>query len=74
MRLLRPAPILGIVLIVLIILEYLFFKMHHPIFPWHHLPGLNAVIGLVSCIVVVLASKALGAAGLQRPEEPDDES
>ncbi|HXH83432.1 MAG TPA: hypothetical protein VNN07_10940 [Candidatus Tectomicrobia bacterium] len=36
-----------------------------------HLPGTSAVAGLVGCGLIVVVSKALGRAGLQRPEPPD---
>jgi len=39
-----------------------------------HVPGYSAAIGLFGCIVIVLASKWLGAVLIQRPEDhwPDD--
>lgn len=46
---------------------------HAPVFPWHHLPGFQGVIGVVSCIVVVLVSKALGKLFLQGPEPEGEE-
>jgi peptidoglycan/LPS O-acetylase OafA/YrhL len=40
----------------------------------HYFPGYAATIGLVGCVVIVLASKWLGKALIQRPEShyPDD--
>ena len=35
---------------------------------WHHLSGFDLIYGMVGCVVIVLASKAIGAAWLQRPE------
>ena len=35
-------------------------------------PGFHAVLGLGSCVLVVLVSKALGRLFLQRPEDSDD--
>ena len=35
---------------------------------WHHLPAFDLIYGVVGCVVIVLASKAIGAAWLQRPE------
>lgn len=42
---------------------------------WHGVAGLDLVIGFVGCIVLVWGAKALGALGLQRPEDehPEDE-
>lgn len=50
----------------LVVPEFLGARGHHP-------PGFNAAIGAVACGVVVLVSKALGKALLQRPEEPDED-
>lgn len=47
-------------------LEALLPRGHHPV-GWH------ALVGLVSCLAGVLASKALGRAFLQRPERADDD-
>lgn len=65
----RATWVLAVVLVVLVFIEALFFRYDHPVFPWHHLPGYAAVIGLVSSIVVVLLSKKLGSWLLQRPED-----
>ena len=35
---------------------------------WHHTPGFDLVFGFVGCVVIVVVSKALGKAALQRPE------
>lgn len=59
---------LAIGLVVLVLIEALFVRYDHPVFPWHHIPGYAAAIGLGSSIVVVLLSKKLGAWLLQRPE------
>lgn len=49
----------------LVALEVVLPRGHHPL-GWH------AAVGLISCLVGVLASKALGRAFLQRAERPDD--
>jgi hypothetical protein len=67
----RVTLVLLALLVVLVLLEALFFPYHHPVFPWHHVPGYSAAIGLVFAIAVVLLSKALGGWFLQRPD-PDD--
>jgi hypothetical protein len=68
----RVAIIMAVVLAALVAIEYLFVPHYQPKFPWHHVPGYAALIGLLACIVVVLLSKALGAWLLQRPESDDD--
>jgi hypothetical protein len=55
-------------LVVLVLAEALFFPYDDPVFPWHHMPGYSAAIGLVFAVVIVLLSKALGAWFLQRPD------
>ena len=42
---------------------------------WHGVAGLDLALGFVGCILLVWGSKALGALGLQRPEDehPQDE-
>jgi hypothetical protein len=55
-------------LIVLVLVEAFFFPYDHPVFPWHHMPGYSAAIGLVFAVLVVLLSKTLGAWLLQRPD------
>jgi len=35
---------------------------------WHHTPGFDLIFGFVGCAVIVIVSKALGKAALQRPE------
>jgi hypothetical protein len=35
---------------------------------WHRTPGFDLVYGLLGCAVIVVASKALGKAWLQRDE------
>ncbi len=68
----RPTRVLAALLLVLVIIEATITPHYAPKFPWHHLPGYAAIIGLGACLVVVIASKALGKAFLQRPERDDD--
>ena len=35
---------------------------------WHSIPGFDLVYGVVGCVAIVVASKALGKMWLQRPE------
>ncbi len=39
---------------------------------WHHTPGFDLLYGFAGCAVIVIVSKALGKAGLQRPEHVDE--
>jgi uncharacterized membrane protein len=55
-------------LVVLVLVEAVLFPYDHPVFPWHHMPGYSAAIGLVFAILIVLLSKTLGAWFLQRPD------
>jgi hypothetical protein len=36
------------VLVVLTAVEWLFAPHYRPVFPWHHMPGYSALIGLVA--------------------------
>jgi hypothetical protein len=58
-------------LVLLVLAEALFFPYDHPVFPWHHMPGYSAAIGLIFAVVIVLLSKALGSWFLQRPDVDD---
>ncbi|HSJ06138.1 MAG TPA: hypothetical protein VK936_05510 [Longimicrobiales bacterium] len=68
----RVAIIMAVILAALVAVEWLWVPHYAPKFPWHHMPGYAALIGLLACIFVVLLSKALGAWLLQRPESDDD--
>lgn len=67
-----PSRVLAIILVLLAVIEATIAPHYAPKFPWHYLPGYAAIIGLGGCLVVVLASKALGKAFLQRPERDGD--
>lgn len=64
--------VLTAVLLVLVAVEALWVPHYSPKFPWHHVPGYAAIIGLGACLLVVQLSKALGKWVLQRPEDPDE--
>lgn len=67
----RVTWILVAILLALIAIE-LPFPHHAPVFPWHRLTGFHAYLGVAACVVVVIASKAIGKRLLQRPEREDD--
>ena len=57
--------IFGVIVLVLIVLAEIFVE-HHPAFPIAGF-GFNAWYGFASCVVLVLAAKALGTF-LKRPD------
>lgn len=46
-----------------------FVERHHATFIWDHIPGYGAVYGFVSCVVIILVSKAIGHACLMQKED-----
>jgi hypothetical protein len=68
----RATVAMALVLLALVAVEFLAVPHEYPRFPWHHVPGYAAMIGLFACLLVVQLSKALGAWLLQRPERDDD--
>jgi hypothetical protein len=74
-RLLRDPVILALAggLIALVLLEATVFGHYSPTSPWHHVPGYAAIIGLGACLVVVIATKALGKGWLQRVVREDED-
>jgi hypothetical protein len=42
---------------------------HWTVVWFHSIPGFNAAVGFVGCVLIVKVSKALGKLWLQRPEE-----
>ncbi len=51
-----------------VVLEVLFRHAGHPVFAWHSLPAFDLVFGALGCGLIVVVSKALGRAFLQKPE------
>lgn len=41
----------------------------HGVFPWHAVPGFDFLYGAVGCAAIIVLSKALGKAWLQRNED-----
>jgi hypothetical protein len=68
----RVAIIMAAILLALVLAEWLFAPHYQPRFPWHHVPGYAALIGLISSLLVVQLSKTVGKRLLQRPENDDD--
>ncbi|MBE7415379.1 MAG: hypothetical protein HS130_09200 [Deltaproteobacteria bacterium] len=42
---------------------------HHLYFYWDEIPGFSAVFGFISCVLIIIVSKALGKLWLQRKED-----
>ncbi|WKZ33657.1 MAG: hypothetical protein QY316_04440 [Thermodesulfobacteriota bacterium] len=42
---------------------------HHVYFYWDEVPGFSAVFGFISCVLIIIVSKALGKLWLQRKED-----
>lgn len=46
-----------------------FISRHHQVFFWDDIPGFSAAYGFISCVLIVVISKALGHYWLERSEE-----
>lgn len=51
-----------------LVLELVFRHAAHPVYPWHSAPAFDLVYGFLGCALIVVASKALGRARVQKPE------
>jgi len=61
----------GLLLLATLALGRLGAPAEHAAAGWRAWPGFDFVFGLLGCIAIVLASKALGRLGLQQPEDED---
>ena len=55
-----------------LILEWV-LPIHHSDRWWYHVPGFYALFGFISCVVIIIASKALGKRFVQQKEDYYDE-
>lgn len=69
----RPTLFLAAVLVPLVLIEWLLVPHEHPVFPWHHVPGYAALIGILGSIAVVVFSDALGKLLRRRAPDVDPE-
>jgi hypothetical protein len=46
-----------------------FLPNPQPHFWWHYIPVFDAVFGFIGCVVIILASKALGHFWVQKKED-----
>jgi uncharacterized membrane protein len=56
------------ILAFLVVLDLL-TPAHYQRFPWDGIGGFGAFYGFVSCVLIIVVSKALGYALLYRPED-----
>lgn len=57
-----------IILILLFLVDF-FVPRTHAAFFWDHIPGFNALYGLIGCVLLIIISKALGHHFLMRKED-----
>lgn len=53
----------------LVVIADFFVHREHVIFIWDRIPGFSALYGLVSSIVIIVVSKAIGHAFLMKRED-----
>jgi hypothetical protein len=53
----------------MVVLEVTFRHAAHAQHGWHAVPAFDLVYGFLGCALIVLASKTLGRAGLQKRED-----
>ncbi len=51
-----------------IVLDFI-IPRHHLEFPWDRVPGFSSVFGFISCVLIIIVSKALGKLWLQKKED-----
>lgn len=62
------AAILLVLTLGFVLVEYLWAPHKKPVFVWHDVPGYSAGIALISCLIIIVLSKALAALFLQRAD------
>ena len=60
------------ILVFLVILDVIIPAAYER-FPWDGIGGFGAVYGFISCVLIIVVSKALGYALLYRPEDYYDD-
>lgn len=55
-------------MVVLVIID-VFTHRHHVSFFFDRIPGFSAIFGFVSCVLIIVGSKALGKLWLQKKED-----
>ncbi len=57
-----------IALFIVVVADFLVHR-HHVTFFWDSIPGFSAFFGFVSCVLIIVISKAVGHAWLMKKEE-----
>ncbi len=47
----------------------IFTHTHHAYFFWDEIPGFSSLFGFISCVVIIVVSKAIGKLWLQKKED-----
>lgn len=58
---------------VLLVVADMLTPAHYTRFPWDGIGGFGALYGFVSCVLIIVVSKAFGHAFLERPEDYYDD-
>jgi predicted tellurium resistance membrane protein TerC len=61
-----------VILALTVVLDF-FIPRDYVHFFWDDIPGISAVYGFISCILIIIVSKALGHYWLSRPEDYYDD-
>lgn len=69
----KPLKRIAYVILALTVVLDLFIPRDYVHFFWDDIPGFSAVYGFISCILIIIVSKALGHYWLSRPEEYYDD-
>jgi hypothetical protein len=69
----RALSLLMLVIMAGLVLADIIIEPAYIRYPWDGLGGFGAVYGFVSCVVIVVVSKALGYAFLYQPEDYYDD-
>jgi F0F1-type ATP synthase assembly protein I len=55
-------------LFIVVVADFLVYR-HHPKFFWDTIPGFSAFFGFISCVLIIVISKAVGHALLMKKED-----
>lgn len=74
-RLKRVIAVSLVAIALLVVIDAIpaFVDKHHAHTKLEHIPGFWAVFGFVACVLIVIASKAFGKAGIMKREDYYDE-
>jgi hypothetical protein len=61
--------VIGVAAAATVVAEVVTHDAGHDVFPWHAVPGFDLAYGAAGCVAIVVLSKALGKAWLQRDED-----